>query len=496
MTPGYQMIALDAKTGAPAAGFGKNGIVDLKMEDDQPVDPITGEIGLHATPIIAKDVIVVGAAHLEGSAPKSKNHEKGFIRGYDARTGKRLWIFHTIPAPGEFGNNTWEKDSWAYTGNAGVWAQMTIDEELGMVFLPVELPTGDYYGGNRPGTGLFGESVVALDLKTGVRKWHYQTVHHGIWDMDIPCAPILADITVDGRKIKAIAQITKQGWVYVLDRTNGQPVWPIEERPVEKGDVPGEWYSPTQPFVTKPPPFDRQGVSADDVIDFTPELHAEGLKLLSRYKIGPIFTPPVVSKVEGPLGTLILPSVTGGANWQGGALDPETNKLYVYSVTAPSALGLVQPDPTKSDFGYVLGVARANAPPVQTQTESAGPARDGEARVRPTAAIWRVDGLAARPDLQRQLQQARDRLALQDRLDGPAPRIQLPGHAADGRRPGLYHRRHAPRRGRARRGHRRDEVDAQRERGQARRRRTAAALGPRPRLLARRAPDSRPASST
>jgi quinoprotein glucose dehydrogenase len=376
VTPGYQMIALDAKTGAPALGFGKNGIVDLKMDDDQPVDPITGEIGLHATPIIAKDVIVVGAAHLEGSAPKSKNHEKGFIRGYDARTGKRLWIFHTIPSPGEFGNNTWEKDSWAYTGNAGVWAQMTIDEELNLVFLPVELPTGDYYGGNRPGAGLFGESVVALDLKTGVRKWHYQTVHHGIWDMDIPCAPILADITVDGRKIKAIAQITKQGWVYVLDRTNGQPVWPIEERPVEKGDVPGEWYSPTQPFVTKPPPFDRQGVSPDDVIDFTPELHAEGLKLLSRYKIGPIFTPPVVSKVEGPLGTLIMPSVTGGANWQGGALDPETNKLYVYSVTAPSALGLVQPDPTKSDFGYVLGVARANAPPVQTQSESSGPARN------------------------------------------------------------------------------------------------------------------------
>jgi quinoprotein glucose dehydrogenase len=376
VTPGYQMIALDAKTGAPAIGFGKNGIVDLKMDDDQPVDPITGEIGLHATPIIARDTIVVGAAHLEGSAPKSKNHEKGFIRGYDARTGKRLWIFHTIPSPGEFGNDSWLKDSWAYTGNAGVWAQMTIDEELGMVYLPVELPTGDYYGGNRPGNGLFGESVVALDLKTGVRKWHYQLVHHGIWDQDIPCAPILADITVDGKKIKAIAQITKQGWVYVFDRTNGHPVWPIEERAVEKGDVPGEWYSPTQPFVTKPPPFDRQGVSPDDVIDFTPELHAEGLKLLSRYKIGPIFTPPVVSKVEGPLGTLMLPSVTGGANWQGGALDPETNKLYVYSVTAPSALGLVQPDPAKSDFGYVLGVARANAPPVQTQTESAGPARN------------------------------------------------------------------------------------------------------------------------
>ena len=358
VTPGYQMIALDAKTGALAAGFGKNGIVDLKMEDDQVVDPITGEIGLHATPIIAKDVIVVGAAHLEGSGPKSKTHEKGYVRGFDVRTGKRIWIFHTIPRPGEFGNDTWEKDSASYTGNAGVWAQMTIDPDLNMVYLPVELPTGDYYGGHRPGAGLFGESLVAVDLKTGQRKWHYQLVHHGIWDFDIPCAPIIADIVVDGKAIKAIAQITKQGWVYVLDRTNGQPVWPIEERPVEKGEVPGEWYSPTQPFVTKPPPFDRQGVSPDDVIDFTPELHAEGLKLLSRYKIGPIFTPPVVSKVEGPLGTLILPSVTGGANWQGGALDPETNKLYVYSVTAPSALGLVPTDPAKSDFGYARRRAR------------------------------------------------------------------------------------------------------------------------------------------
>ena len=200
VTPGYQMVALDAKTGVPVAGFGKNGIVDLKADNDQPVDPITGEIGLHATPIIAKDVIVVGAAHLPGGAPKSRTHEKGFIRGYDARTGKRLWIFHTIPLAGEFGNDTWEKDSWSYTGNAGVWAQMTIDEETNTVFLPVELPTGDYYGGHRPGSNLFAESLVALDLKTGKRKWHYQLVHHGIWDMDIPCAPILMDLVVDGRR--------------------------------------------------------------------------------------------------------------------------------------------------------------------------------------------------------------------------------------------------------------------------------------------------------
>ncbi len=377
VTPGYQMVALDAKTGALAASFGRNGIVDLKMDDDQPVDPITGEIGLHATPIIAKDVIVVGAAHLPGGAPKSRIHEKGFIRGYDARTGKRLWIFHTIPLAGEFGNNTWERDSWSYTGNTGVWAQMTIDEELGLVYLPVELPTGDYYGGHHPGSNLFAESLVALDLKTGQRKWHYQLVHHGIWDMDIPCAPILMDLTVDGRAIKAIGQPTKQGWIYVFDRATGVPVWPIEERPVEKGDVPGEWYSPTQPFVTKPPPFDRQGVAIDDLIDFTPALREEAVKLASRYKLGPIFTPPVVSKFDGPLATLMLPSATGGANWQGGAFDPETKMFYVFTNTAPTALGMVKPDPTKSDFDWVQGTARNPNAPVPSAAAGAGQAPGG-----------------------------------------------------------------------------------------------------------------------
>jgi quinoprotein glucose dehydrogenase len=363
VTPGYQMVALDAKTGIPVAGFGKNGIVDLKLEDDQPIDPITGETGLHATPIIAKDVIVVGAAHLPGGAPKSRIHEKGFIRGYDAHTGKRLWIFHTIPLAGEPGNETWEKDSWSYTGNAGVWAQMTVDEENNTVFLPVELPTGDYYGGHRPGAGLYGESLVALDLKTGQKKWHFQLVHHGIWDMDIPCAPILMDLTVDGRAIKAVGQPTKQGWIYVFDRVTGKPVWPIEERPVEKGTVPGEWYSPTQPFVTKPPAYDVQGVSINDLIDFTPALREEAVKLVSRYKIGPIFTPPVVSKWEGPLATLMLPNATGGANWQGGAFDPETKMFYIFTNTTVTPLGLVKPDPTKSDFDWVQGTARnPNAP--------------------------------------------------------------------------------------------------------------------------------------
>jgi quinoprotein glucose dehydrogenase len=362
VTPGYRLIALNAKTGAPVAGFGQNGVVDLKQEDDQEIDLVTGEVGLHATPLVSmsKNVVVIGAAHRPGGVPRGKTNVKGFIRGYDVRTGKRLWIFHTIPGLGEFGNDTWEKDSWKYTGNAGVWGQMAIDEDLGMVYLPVELPTGDYYGGNRPGANLFGETLVALDLMTGQRKWHFQFVHHGIWDFDMAAPPILADITVDGRAIKAIAQPTKQSWLYVFDRTNGQPVWPIVERPVPKGDAPGEWYSPTQPFVTKPPAFDRQGVSIDDLIDFTPELRAEAVKFVSKYKIGPLFTPPVVSKVEGPLGTLMLPSAGGGANWAGGAYDPETHMVYVYSQTTPTSLGLV-PAPAGNDFGWVSGNAATAA---------------------------------------------------------------------------------------------------------------------------------------
>jgi quinoprotein glucose dehydrogenase len=379
VTPGYQLIGLDAKTGRKVPGFGRNGVVDLKLEMDQTIDLETGEVGLHAAPIISGNTIVVGAAHLPGGVPKSRNHEKGYIRGYDARTGKRLWIFHTLPQKGEFGNDTWLQDSWSYTGNVGVWAQMTIDEELGMLYMPVELPTGDYYGGHRPGNGLFGESLVAIDLKTGQRKWHYQLVHHGIWDFDIPCAPILADITVNGRTIKAIAQPTKQNWLYVFDRITGQPVWPIEERPVPKGDVPGEWYSTMQPFVTRPAPYDLQGVSIDDLIDFTPELRAEAVKLVSRYRIGPLFTPPPVSKWEGPLGLIMVPSSTGGANWPGGALDPETNILYIYSFRQPTVIGLSN-DPARSDMNFINSQARdPNAPPpAPAPAAGAAPAVAGE----------------------------------------------------------------------------------------------------------------------
>jgi quinoprotein glucose dehydrogenase len=353
VTPGYRLIALNAKTGNPVPGFGNNGAVDLKTEMDQEVDLVQGELGLHAAPVVAGDTVIVGAAHLPGSAPKSKTNVKGYIRGFDVTTGKRLWIFHTIPLPNEYGYDSWENESSSYTGNTGVWAQMSVDEELGMVYLPVELPTGDYYGGHRPGNGLFGESVVALDLKTGARKWHYQLVHHGIWDMDIPCAPMLVDITIDGRTIKALAQPTKQAFLYVFDRATGQPIWPIEEREVEQSTVPGEKTSPTQPFPTKPPAYDRQGFSIDDLIDFTPELRAEALKLVSRYKTGPIFTPPVVSRVEGPLGTLALATAGGGTNWAGGSYDPETHIAYLPSLKTIRSHGLLAPEGTKSDMAYI-----------------------------------------------------------------------------------------------------------------------------------------------
>jgi len=358
VTPGYRLLALNARTGNPVASFGVNGAVDLKQEYDQEIDPITGEVGLHATPMIGNDIVVIGAAHRPGGIPRGKTNVKGYVRGYDVRTGKRLWIFHTIPRPGEFGVETWEKDSWSYTGNTGVWGQMGIDEELGMVYLPIETPTGDFYGGNRPGANLFGESLVAVDLKTGQRKWHFQFVHHGIWDWDMANPPIIANITVEGRAIRAIIQPTKQSWLYVFDRASGQPVWPIVERPVPKGDVPGEWYAPTQPFVTRPPAYDRQGVTIDDLIDFTPELRAQAVEFVKKYKIGPLFTPPVMSNVDGPIGTLMLPSAGGGSNWAGGSFDPETHRLYIYSQTTPSSLGLV-PAPPNNDVGLVSGNAAA-----------------------------------------------------------------------------------------------------------------------------------------
>ena len=362
VTPGYRLIALDARTGNPIAGFGRGGAIDLKADLDPAMDLTNAPIGLHATPIVAGNVVIVGAAFETGANPKSRRNIKGAVRGFDVRTGKRLWMFKTIPEPGEVGHETWENDSWAYTGNTGVWAQISVDEELGMAYLPVELPTHDYYGGARPGNGLFGESLVAIDYRTGERKWHYQLVHHGLWDMDIPCAPILADIRVNGRTIKAVAQPSKQAFLYVFDRVTGQPIWPIEERPVPQGDTPGEKYSPTQPIPTRPLPYDRQGLAIDDLIDFTPELRAEAVKTIAQYRIGPLFTPPAVSRAEGPIATLAMATQAPATNWPGGSYDPETHILYVYSQSAVATLGLVPPaDGTADGVRYHQGTVLTGA---------------------------------------------------------------------------------------------------------------------------------------
>ena len=368
VTPGYRLIALNAKTGTPVTTFGDGGVVDLRLNDDQTMDPINADIGFQAAPVVAGNTIVVGAAHLAGEEPKSRANVKGYVRGFDARTGRRLWIFHTIPQKGEFGRDTWEGDSADYTGNTGVWTQISVDEELGLAYLPVELPTSDSYGAYRPGNGLFGESLVCLDAKTGKRIWHFQAVHHGIWDYDFTAAPVLLDVTVDGRKIKAVAEVSKQAFTYVFDRVTGQPVWPIVERPVPKGDTPGEWYSPTQPIPTKPPFYGRNGFSADDLIDFTPDLKQQALKSVSKYKLGPVFTPPVVSNRKGPIATLIIGYPFGGTNWPGGSYDPETRILYVFSEGSVGILGLVPPGPGTSDLAYVVGTdsaAEGSPPTVQ-----------------------------------------------------------------------------------------------------------------------------------
>ena len=369
VTPGYRLIALDAKTGVPISTFGKGGSVDLKLEDDQNIFPdlTTGEIGIQSAPVVAKDTIIIGAAFKEGMTPKSFHNNKGYVRGFDVRTGKRLWIFHTIPVKGEFGYDSWLNGSAEVTGNTGVWTQVSVDEELGLAYLPVESPTGDYYGGHRPGNNLYGESLVCVDLKTGQRKWHFQLVHHPLWDMDISSAPLLADINVNGRMIKAVAQPTKQGILYVFDRVTGQPVWPIEERPVEKGNVPGEWYAPTQPFPTKPPAYARNGVTPDVLIDFTPAMKDQALTIVSKYKLGSVFTPPAASALNGPLATLTLGTASGGTNWQGGSYDPETHTVYASACNAClTPIGLIAPpDKDVSDMNYILGTA---GQPVQIRT--------------------------------------------------------------------------------------------------------------------------------
>ena len=356
VTIGYRMFSLDAKTGLPDPTFGINGVVDLKLEDDQDLDLVKADIGLHSAPTIARDVIIIGAAHTAGNNPTIKNNAKGYVRGFDVKTGKRLWIFHNIPKKGEFGYDTWLKPGSAEdAGNAGDWAQISADEELGLAYLGVELPTGDQMGIYHPGNSLFSESIVAVDIKTGVRRWHYQMIHHGLWDYDVCAAAILCDIPHNGKIIKALAQPTKQSFLYVLNRETGEPVWPIPEKKVTPGNVPGEWYSKTQPFPSKPPAFDKQGTSEADLIDWTPELHAKAKEVASHYTLGPLYTAPIMHEKGGSYGVINLPGYIGGINWPGGSYDPETHTVYTYSQTNPLSIGVIIPnlDHKRGEFDYI-----------------------------------------------------------------------------------------------------------------------------------------------
>jgi quinoprotein glucose dehydrogenase len=336
------LIALDAKTGQPVAGFGEGGRVNLAKAIPLAIN--ARNYAVTSPPLVCRDVVVVGSSINDG--PVNKEAPRGDIQAFDVRTGKPAWVFHTVPQAGEFGNQTWENDSWKYTGNTNVWTLMSSDDELGYIYLPTGTPTNDWYGGHRLGDNLFAESLICLEARTGKRVWHFQTVHHGVWDYDLPAAPVLCDIRVDGKRIKAVAQISKTGFCFVFDRVTGKPVWPIEERPVPQSTVPGERTSPTQPFPTKPPPYELQGATKDNLIDFTPELRQEAVKILEQFDHGPLFTPPTEK------GTINLPGWGGGANWWGAAFDPETGMFYIPSSTGPIVVKLSKPDPARSNFQY------------------------------------------------------------------------------------------------------------------------------------------------
>ena len=352
ITPGFQLIALDAHTGRPVPAFGRDGIVDLKEGLPRVSELPKTPPGSSSPPVIVGDVVVVGVAFAAGGAPPSKVAVPGWVRAYDAHTGALKWTFHTVPQAGDFGVDTWHDDSWQYTGNTGLWTPFSADAARGYVYLPIEAATGDFYGGHRHGNNLFSDTLVCVEANTGRRVWHYQIVHHDIWDYDLPAPPVLADITVAGKKIAAVVQVTKMGLAFVFDRITGKPVWPIEERRVPQSDVPGEKTSPTQPFPTRPAPFEPQGLRREDLIDFTPELKRQALEIVSHYRFGPPYLPPSLVTEGGNLGSLLRPSLSGGANWQGAALDPETGIFYVSSISSVSPIGLRQ-EPKISDMNYV-----------------------------------------------------------------------------------------------------------------------------------------------
>jgi quinoprotein glucose dehydrogenase len=344
--------SLDANTGLPDKTFGVNGKVDLTIGLGRPVD--RSKYSNTAAVTIVGDIVVLGSVisdmPLVGWMPKKQiDMPPGHIRGFDIHTGEQKWIFHSIPQPGEVGNDTWENDSWKVTGSTNVWTLMSADHELGYVYLPFGVSSNDWYGGQRLGDNLFGNSIVCLNAKNGKLVWHFQTVHHDLWDYDLPAAPNLVDITVDGKKIKALAQVSKQAFVYVLDRVTGEPVWPIEERPVPQSDMPGERAAATQPFPTRPAAFDVQGLRTEDLIDFTPEMRAQAIESISKYRNEGLFTPPSIR------GSIAVPMDPGGAEWSGAAFDPDTSMFYVPSISGAIVINLHKTDPQETEFVYVRG---------------------------------------------------------------------------------------------------------------------------------------------
>ncbi|HUG39309.1 MAG TPA: hypothetical protein VMM12_02435, partial [Longimicrobiales bacterium] len=314
-----------------------------------------GDITSSSPPIVVNGVIVVGNSHDRGYYPDFKENVPGHVRGYDVATGEMKWIFHVVPQPGEVGHDTWEDDSWTYTGNVSSWAPLSADSERGLVFIPTDTPSNDYYGGDRLGDNLFGTSLIALNAATGERVWHFQMVHHDVWNMDNPNAPKVLDVTVRGRRTPIVVETTKQGFAYVLNRETGEPVWPVEERRVPRSDIPGERTSPTQPFPTRPAPFELQGITEDDLIDYTPELRAEALAIARDYRMGPLFTPPSLAEApDGTRGAFVVPGANGGANIPGGSsVDPETGVLYVASQRGHSVISMVPGASRGSNAGYV-----------------------------------------------------------------------------------------------------------------------------------------------
>ena len=345
--------SIDVISGTPDENFGDAGRVDLTLGLGREFDRQL--YGVVSPPLVTNDRVIVNSAIHD--APSSIEMPPGDVRAFNPDTGEMEWIFHTIPQAGEFGNDTWEDGSWEYTGNTNSWTIMSADDELGIVYIPIGTPTNDWYGGKRPGDNLFAESLVAVRAETGERVWHFQTVHHGLWDYDLPAAPTLIDINVDGRPIKAVAQISKQGFTYVFDRITGEPVWPIDERPVPPSSMPGEVASPTQPFPTKPAAFEPQGISDETLIDFTPELRQEALQIIEEFDYGPLFTPPTLR------GTIQFPGWGGGGEWHGAAFDPDTGLYYIPSASVPIVVQLREARRQRAELGYVRGGAMSVSGP-------------------------------------------------------------------------------------------------------------------------------------